>query len=139
MPAVHHSFQQRSPKGEALGGGAAVSPPWTPVDTPASGSDAAKPDVSGTEQVYSLPLLFISYTQFLMITASHSVTSNSLVTPWTVARQAPLSMGFSRQEPRSGLPCPSPRNPSDSGIGPGSPALQADSLPSEPPGWLQVS
>ena len=43
----------------------------------------------------------------------------------------PLSMGFSRQEYWSGLPFPSPGDLPDSGIEPGSPALQADSLPSE--------
>ena len=55
-------------------------------------------------------------------------------TPWTVAHQAPLSMGFSRQEYWSGLPFPSPGDLSNSGIEPGSPALQADALSSEPPG-----
>ena len=55
-------------------------------------------------------------------------------TPWTVAYQAPLSMGFSRQEYWSGLPFPSPGDLSDPGIKPGSPAFQADSLPSELPG-----
>ena len=53
-------------------------------------------------------------------------------TPWTVAYQAPLSMGFSRQECWSGLPFPSPGDLPDPGIEPGSPALQADALPSEP-------
>ena len=48
-------------------------------------------------------------------------------TPWTVAYQAP-SMGFSRQEYWSGLPLPSPEDPLDPGIEPGSPALQADAL-----------
>ena len=43
-------------------------------------------------------------------------------TPWTVAHQAPLSMGFSRQEYWSGLPFPAPGDLSDSGIKPGSPA-----------------
>ena len=57
-----------------------------------------------------------------------------LKTPWTVARQAPLSMGFSRQEYWSGLPVPSPGDLSDPGIKPRSPTLQADSLPPEPPG-----
>ena len=56
------------------------------------------------------------------------------VTPWTVAHQAPLSMGFSRGEYWSGLPFPSPGDLPDPGIEPGSPALQADALPSEPPG-----
>ena len=55
------------------------------------------------------------------------------VTPWTVAYQAPLSMGFSRQEYWSGLPFPSGDLP-DPGIKPGSPALEADALTSEPPG-----
>ena len=54
-------------------------------------------------------------------------------TPWTVARQAPLSMGFSRQEFWSGLPFPSPGDPYPR-IEPESPALQADSLPSKLPG-----
>ena len=54
-------------------------------------------------------------------------------TPWTVAYQVPLSMGFSRQEYWSGLPFPSPGDLSNPGIGPGSPALQTDALPSEPP------
>ena len=50
------------------------------------------------------------------------------VTPWSVARQAPLSMGFSRQEYWSGLPFPTPGDLHDPGIEPVSPALQADSL-----------
>ena len=57
-------------------------------------------------------------------------------TPWTVAHQAPLSMEFSRQEYWSGLPFPSPRDLPDPGIKPGSSTLQADVLPSEPPGKL---
>ena len=56
------------------------------------------------------------------------------VTPWTVAHQAPLSMVFFRQGYWSGLPFPSPGDLPDPEIKPGSPALQADALPSEPPG-----
>ena len=56
------------------------------------------------------------------------------VTLWTVALQTYLSMGLSRQEYWSGLPCPSSGDLRDSGIKPGSPALQVDSLPSEPLG-----
>ena len=56
------------------------------------------------------------------------------VTPWTVAYQAPLPMGFSRQECWSGLPCPPPEDLPNSGIKPRSPTLQTDSLASEPPG-----
>ena len=55
-------------------------------------------------------------------------------TPWTIARQAPPSMEFSRQEYWSGLPFPSPGDLPDSGIEPGSPALQADALTAELPG-----
>ena len=55
-------------------------------------------------------------------------------TPWTVALQAPLFMGFSRQEYWSGLPFPFPGNLPDPGIEPRSLALQADALTSEPPG-----
>ena len=54
------------------------------------------------------------------------------VTPWTAVHQAPLST--SRQEHWSGLPFPSPGDLPNPGIKPGSPALQADALPSEPPG-----
>ena len=68
-------------------------------------------------------------------------------TPQTVARQAPLSMGFSRQDYWSGLPFPSSGDLPNPGIDPGSsetPALQADSLPFElpskpgsTPGWAR--
>ena len=54
--------------------------------------------------------------------------------PWTVAYQAPPSMGFSRQEYWSGLPFPSPGDVPDPGIKLRSPAFQADALTSEPPG-----
>ena len=60
-------------------------------------------------------------------------------TLWTVAPQAPLSMGFSRQEYWSGLPFPSPGDLPDPGIEPGSPALQADALTSEPPGKPNIN
>ena len=56
------------------------------------------------------------------------------VTPWTVVHQAPLSMGFSRQEYWSGLPFPSPGDLPNRGIEPRSLTLQADALTSEPPG-----
>ena len=55
----------------------------------------------------------------------------TLRTPWTVIFQAPLSMGFSRQEYWSGVPFPSPRDLPDPGKETGSPALQADSLQTE--------
>ena len=55
------------------------------------------------------------------------------VTPWTVAYQAHPSMGFSKQKCWSGLPFPSPGDLPNPGIEPRSPALQADTLPSEQP------
>ena len=61
------------------------------------------------------------------------------MTPWTIACQSPLSMEFSRQEYKSGLPFPPSGDLPDPGIKPqlpGSPALQADSLPTEQPGKL---
>ena len=73
------------------------------------------------------------------VSCTDSVTSGSLVTKscpilaitWTVACQAPLSMRFSRQEYWSGLPFPSPGDLPNPGIKPRSPALQADSFPTE--------
>ena len=53
----------------------------------------------------------------------------TLLTPWTVARQAPLSMGFPRQEYCNGLPFPSPGDLPNPDIEPMSPALQGESLP----------
>ena len=63
-------------------------------------------------------------------------------TPSTVACQAPLSMGFSRQEYWSGLPCPPLEDlphPGIEPISPASPTLQADSLPTEPPGKSKLN
>ena len=57
-------------------------------------------------------------------------------TLWTIAHQAPPSVGYSRQEHWSGWPFPSPGDLPDPGIKPGSPALQSDYLLSEPPGKL---
>ena len=60
----------------------------------------------------------------------------TLVTPCTVAHQAPLCMRFSRQKYWSGLPFPSPGDLPDPVIEPRSPALQTNTLLSEPPGGL---
>ena len=64
----------------------------------------------------------------------HQYVDIDIATPWTVAHQAPPSMGFSRQEYWSGLPFPSPGDLPDSAIELRSLALQADALTSEPPG-----
>ena len=82
--------------------------------------------VSGVQQSDS-----VTHTLFLK---SVRCVSDSFVTPWTVAPQAPLSMGFSRQEYWSGLLFPPPGDLPNPGIDPRSPALLADSLSSEPPG-----
>ena len=77
------------------------------------------------------PLVTISL--FCMLVFSRSVMFDSAI-PWTIAHQAPLSMGFSRQEYWSGQPFSSQGDLPDPGIKPGSPAMKADTLPSEPPG-----
>ena len=69
--------------------------------------------------------------------ASRSVGPDS-VTPWTVAHHAPLFMEFSKQESWRGLLFPSPGHLPDPGIEPKSPALQADSSPSQPQGKPKV-
>ena len=80
------------------------------------------------------PLPRRRHTKWLLTDSfSRSAVSDS-ATPWAAARQAPLSMGFSRQEYWSGLPFPPPEDLPDPGIELGSAALQADSLPSEPLG-----
>ena len=103
---------------------------------------------SGQTAHMSSPSLYVRYYQSVqccapnstcIVTLPHNVDDDSLVTkscptlvtPWPVAFQAPLSMGFSRQENWSGLPFPSPGDLSNPGIEPGSSALQADSLPTE--------
>ena len=80
--------------------------------------------------IFFLVLFLGDLVGLLMCVWSRSVVSDS-ATLWTVAHQAPLSMGFSRQEYWSGVPFLSPGDLSDPGIEPRSPALQADSLPSE--------
>ena len=65
---------------------------------------------------------------------THTVAKSDYIISCTTACQAPLSMEFSRQEYWSEWPFPSPGDHPDPGIKPGSLALQADSLPSEPPG-----
>ena len=66
------------------------------------------------------PFLVVS-TKARVCMCARSVVSSSFVTPWTIARQAPVSMGCPRQEYRSGLPFPSPRDLPDPGFKPASP------------------
>ena len=90
-------------------------------------ADSLRIELSGKESEYNA--YFYSFTGTCAV-LSHSVVSDS-VTPWTVAHQALLSMGFSRQECWSGLPFPFPGDLPNPGIERGSPALQADDLPTE--------
>ena len=60
-------------------------------------------------------------------------------TAWTVAYQAPLSIGFTRQEYSNGLPFPSPGDLPNPGMESGSPISQADALPSESPGKSYIN
>ena len=87
-------------------------------------------NTAGKERVGQLKTVALTYT--------HKVKSLSRIqlfaTPWTVAYQAPPSMAFSRQEYWSGLPFPSPGDLPNLRIEPRSSTLQADALPSEPPG-----
>ena len=78
-------------------------------------------------------MLYI-YINAMCLCASSLSRVRLFATPWTVAHQTPLSMGFSKQEYWNGLPCPPPGDLPNPGIEPRSPALQADSLLSEPPG-----
>ena len=75
----------------------------------------------------------VLYLEMLLL-LSHFSRVRLCTTLWTAACQASLSMKFSRQEYWSGLPCPPPEDLPYPRIEPRSPALQADSLPSEPPG-----
>ena len=84
--------------------------------------------VTTLEQMQKLELKEIKVNVKSLSRVQHSAT------PWTVAHQAPLSMGFSRQEYWSGSPFPPPGDLLNPGIKPGSPTLQADALSSEPPG-----
>ena len=71
------------------------------------------------------------YNPSLVVDGLVAKSCPTLVIPWTIACQAPLSMGFFRQEYWSGLPFPSPGDLPGPGIEPRSPLLQADDLSTE--------
>ena len=80
-------------------------------------------------------MVIIHFRVYVLACSVTSIVSDSVI-PSTVARQAPLSMGIPRQEYWSEMPFPSPGylpNPGIETTSPASPALQADSLPTEPP------
>ena len=72
----------------------------------------------------ALTFRFLNHIEFIFVYSVKSLIRIQLfATPWTIAYQAPLSMGFSREEYQSGLPFPSPGDPPDPGIEPRFPAL----------------
>ena len=95
-----------------------------------------KLDSSGTENNYmglnELINAIITFMTFYLNVTVFLI----FATPWTIAPQPPLSLGFPRQEHWSGLPFPSPGDLPDPGTEPGSPTLQADALLTELPGKL---
>ena len=97
-------------------------------------SDKESVACGGNWQVTLQSLRFHMRAMGLLYKQTIQSRARLFVIPWTVAYQAPLSMGFSRQEYWSGLPFPSPRDLPNQGMEPGSPALQADTLPSKLPG-----
>ena len=106
---------------------------------------------SSIKYIYAKIFLFFqwgSYTHWgvgyatLIFTLSFFIQSYlTFCDPWTIGLQAPLSAGFSRQEYWSGLPCPHLADFPNPGFEPRSPALQVDSLPSDPQGkpWYEIS
>ena len=87
---------------------------------------------------------FVGKVTILLFNVLSTIVVNSLcrvqlfATPWTIAYQAPPSVGFSRQEYWNGLLFPSPGDLPNPGIEPRSPTFQADALTSEPPGKLLI-
>ena len=92
--------------------------------------------MSCNSSTYYMPVNLLNSSYTLLYTWKVKLLSRVrlFATPWTVAHQAPLSMGFSRQESWSGFLFPSPGDLPNPGIKPGSPALQADALTSKLPG-----
>ena len=114
---------------------------WSGLPFPSPG-DLPNPGIelrSPTLQVNSLPSEPPGKYNFRKKKSVKSLSRVQLfVTLWTSVFQPPLSMEFPRQEYWSGLLFPSPGDLPNPGIEPGSPALQTDALPSEPPGKSQL-
>ena len=103
-----------------------------PASSPVSGSLALEDPSPGPMGLKASTLTTMYYP---CVSSSSSLSHVRLFeTPWTAARQVPLSIGFSRQESWSGLPSPSPGDLPDVGLELRSSASQVDSLPSEPRG-----
>ena len=89
--------------------------------------------------VYKILFSYYGQLLLLLLLCSHPVMSSSFATPWTTAHQAPLSMGFPRQEYWSGLPIPSPGDLPRPGIEPASPALAGRFFTTESPRKLMFN
>ena len=89
---------------------------------------------SSKASILQHPAFFTGQLSKGLLLLSHFCRVRLCATPWTAAYQATLSMAFSRQEYQNGLLFPSPVDLPNPGIKPGSPALQTDAFPSEPPG-----
>ena len=83
--------------------------------------------------IFFLYFFLIDELSYSMLFFSCKVVSDSFTTPWTVAHQAPLSMGFPRQEFSSGLPFPAPGDLPNPGIEPKCPALAGRFFTTQPP------
>ena len=90
-----------------------------------------KDDILYQIHKYGIQIIANQYLQITLLLFSHSVMSNSFLTP---AHQAPLSIGFPRRKYWSGLPFPFPEDLPNQGIKPVSPALADDLFTTEPPG-----
>ena len=101
----------------------------SPGDLPNSGIKSGLPHCRQTSEPPGKPRLHWVFKKVKSLSRVRL-----FATPWTVADQAPPSMGFSWQQYWSGLPFPSPGDLPDPGIKPGSPAFQADALTAEPRG-----
>ena len=82
---------------------------------------------------FFLYFFLIGELSYSILFFSCKVVSDSFITPWTVAHQAPLSMGFPRQEFSSGLPFPAPGDLPNPGIEPKCPALAGGFFTTQPP------
>ena len=89
-------------------------------------------------QQFWISLIFEELLGFCVCVCSVTKSCATLVTPWTVARQALLSMGFSKREYWSGLSCPSPGKLPNPGIKPASLALAGRFFTTEPPGLYYI-
>ena len=107
---------------------------WSGVPLPSNPRIIVAYNREGLFLLHSFHLSDTVRLQLLLLLLSRFSRVRLCTTLSTAAYQAPPSMGFSRQEYWSGLPFPSPGDLPDSGIEPGSPVLQADSLPAELPG-----